>query len=112
MLALTSIFAPDIARALDINNAPFATLSEGATTCGEFVAQPLMQSERMEWVLGYISVRNREAISPSERTIGRSFQQPATVIAWLQNYCQVHSLDMLIDAADHLRADFQRHEGH
>jgi hypothetical protein len=112
VLAAAAIVAPDTAHALDVNRAPFQVLSEGATTCGEFVAQPWMQSARMEWVLGYISGRNREAISPGDRAIGSSFQQPETVIAWLQNYCRVHSLDVLIDAADHLRADFQRHEDH
>lgn len=100
------------ARALDVNNAPALVLSEGATTCGEFIAEPNMQTVRMEWVLGYLSGRNREAASPRERYVGRSFQQPATVIGWLKNYCQSHGLDILNKAADDLRADFQRHEGH
>jgi hypothetical protein len=98
------------ARGQDVNRSPFYTLSEGATTCGEFIAQPAMQAVRTAWVLGYISGRNREAISPRERLIGSSFQQPATVLAWLQSYCQSHSLDTLLVAADELRADFQRHE--
>ena len=60
-------------------------LSEGNTTCGEFTTQPVMQSVRMAWVLGYISgvnaglARNPE-IAPAERMAGRSFQQPATVL--------------------------------
>jgi hypothetical protein len=112
VLVVATFFLPGAATALDVNRAPFRTLSEGATTCGEFIAEPWMQSARMEWVLGYISGRNREGSSPDERNIGSSFQEPATVIAWLQNYCQVHSLDRLLNAADHLRADFQRHEGH
>jgi hypothetical protein len=112
VLVVATFFLPGAATALDVNRAPFRTLSEGATTCGEFVAEPWMQSARMEWVLGYISGRNRESSSPDERNIGSSFQEPATVIAWLQNYCQAHSLDRLLNAADHLRADFQRHEGH
>jgi len=109
---LATFFLPTLAVARDVSQAPFRTLSEGATTCGEFVSQPWMQSARMEWVLGYISGRNREAISPHERNIGSSFQEPATVIAWLQNYCQVHTLDRLLNAADQLRDDFQRHEGY
>jgi hypothetical protein len=110
VLVVVAFSAPDVAGALDVNRVPFRTLSEGATTCGEFVAEPWMQSSRMEWVLGYISGRNREAVSPGNRIIGGSFQQPATVIAWLQNYCQFHSLDTLLNAADRLRDDFQRHE--
>jgi hypothetical protein len=112
VVVLATCFLPTLAVALDVSRAPFRTLSEGATTCGEFVSQPWMQSARMEWVLGYISGRNREAISPHERNIGSSFQEPATVIAWLQNYCQVHTLDRLLNAADQLRDDFQRHEGY
>jgi hypothetical protein len=65
----------------------------------------------MAWVLGYISGRNREAASPRDRWIGRSFDKPETVLGWLQSYCQAHSLDYLLNAADALRADFQRHEG-
>ena len=110
VVAVVMLFSSRSAGAVDVNSAPFQILSEGATTCGEFVAEPSMQSARMAWVLGYISGRNREAVSPDNRTIGSSFQRPATVIAWLQHYCQLHSLDMLVYAADKLRADFQRHE--
>src|SRR5690242_11686961 len=106
-----ALSAPDAARGFDVNRAPFQPVGEAATTCGEFIAQPgNMQIMRMEWVLGYISGRNREATSPSERLIGSSVQQSDTIIAWLRNYCQTHSLDMLISAADHLRTDLQRHE--
>jgi hypothetical protein len=68
------------------------------------------RSRLMEWVLGYISGRNREDVLPRERLVGSSFQRTDTVIAWLQNYCRSHSLDFLMAAADNLRADFQRHE--
>jgi hypothetical protein len=111
VLLAVALSLPGTVRGLDVNLSPFFTLSEGATTCGEFIAQPTMQTVRMAWVVGYISGRNREAISPRERTIGSSFQQPATVIGWLQSYCQSHSLEPLTAAADALRADFQRHEG-
>ena len=90
-------------------------LSEGNTTCGEFTTQPVMQSVRMAWVLGYISgvnaglTRNPE-IAPAERMAGRSFQQPATVLGWLQSYCLAHPLDALVIAATELRKDFIRHE--
>lgn len=107
----TPFFLTGTARGLDINNAVWVDLSEGATTCGEFIAQPGMRAVRMEWVLGYISGRNRQANSPRERSIGSSFSQPATVIGWLQSYCRVHGLGTLTEAADDLRADFQRHEG-
>jgi hypothetical protein len=110
-LAAATILIPFAARALDVNRDPFYTLSEGATTCGEFVAQPQMQTIRIEWILGYISGRNREAASPQDRLIGRSVERTDTVLGWLQSYCQAHSLDPLVKAADDLRADFQRHEG-
>jgi hypothetical protein len=109
-LAAATIFLPVAAHALDLNHEPFYALGEGATTGGEFVAQPQMQTIRMEWVLGYISGRNREAASQRDRLIGRSFERTDTVLGWLQSYCQAHSLDTLVKAADDLRADFQRHE--
>jgi hypothetical protein len=112
LVVATAFFLPGTARGLDVNNAEWTILSEGATTCGEFIAEPGMQGVRMEWVLGYISGRNREATSSRDRLIGSSFQQPATVIGWLQSYCRLHSLDALVKAADDLRADFQRHEAH
>jgi hypothetical protein len=111
-VVVATFFLPRLVTARDVNRAPFLTLSEGATTCGEFVAQSWLQTARMEWVLGYISGRNREGVSPDQRNVGSSFQQPAKVIAWLQNYCQVHSLDFLLNAAEQLRTDFRRHEGH
>src|SRR5437764_12556041 len=100
-----ALFAPHTVHGSDVNREPFRTFGEGGTTCGEFIAQPgIMQTVRMEWVLVYISGRNREAALPRERDIGTSFQQPATVIGWLQSYCRSHSLDTLISAADNLRA--------
>jgi hypothetical protein len=111
VLVAAALLVPGAARGADAGRVPFLTLSEGVTTCGEFIAQPAMQNVRMEWVLGYISGRNREAILPSERFVGSSVQQPNTVIGWLQSYCQSHSLDPLVVAADKLRADFQRYEG-
>jgi hypothetical protein len=110
-LAAVTIFLPFAARALDVNREPFYILSEGATTCGEFVAQPQTQTIRMSWVLGYVSGRNREAASPRDRLIGRSFERTDSVLGWLQSYCQAHSLDTLVNAANDLRADFQKHEG-
>lgn len=108
---MTIFLLPLGARALDVTREPFFTLSEGATTCGEFIAQPQMQTIRMAWVLGYISGRNREAASPRDRLIGRSFEMPETVLGWLQSYCQAHSFETFLKAADDLRADCQRHEG-
>jgi hypothetical protein len=109
-LTVATTVLPFAARAIDVSREPFYTLGEGATTCGEFVAQPQMQTIRTEWVLGYISGRNREAASPGGRLIGRSFGRTDTVLGWLQSYCQAHSFDTLLKAADDLRADFQRHE--
>src|SRR5215469_13308152 len=107
---MATILLPYAAHAFDVNRDRFYVLSEGATTCGEFVAQPQMQTIRMEWVLGYISGRNREAASPRDRLIGHSFERTDTVLGWLQSYCQTHSLNTLVNAADDLRADFRRHE--
>ena len=76
LVVATAFFLPGTARGLDVNNAEWTILSEGATTCGEFIAEPGMQGVRMEWVLGYISGRNREATSSRDRLIGSSFQQP------------------------------------
>jgi hypothetical protein len=56
-----------------------AILSEGNSTCGEYIAEPVKQSIRMERVLGYISGVNSRAHA-SEATAGSSFQMPATVI--------------------------------
>ena len=97
---MATILLPYAAHAFDVNRDRFYVLSEGATTCGEFVAQPQMQTIRMEWVLGYISGRNREAASPRDRLIGHSFERTDTVLGWLQSYCQAHSLDYLLNAAD------------
>jgi hypothetical protein len=88
-------------------------LSEGNTTCGEFMTQPEMQAVRVAWVLGYISGVNaglaRSAdVAPAERMAGKSFQQPATVLGWLQSYCAVHPLDILVSAAAQLRMDFHQ----
>lgn len=113
LLALVAaiILFPFAAHALDANHEPFNILSEGASTCGEFIAEPQMQTIRMEWILGYISGRNKEAALPRDRLIGRSFERTNTVLGWLQSYCQTHSLNILVKAADDLRADFQKHEG-
>jgi hypothetical protein len=91
------------------NHSPFMVLSEGASTCGEFVAEPEKQAMRMEWVLGYISGRNLEAPS-AERFAGRSFQKPATVIGWLQTYCGSRAMQPLFQAGEDLRAEFLRQE--
>jgi hypothetical protein len=83
---LAVMAASNSAHAFNVNEADWLNLSDGATTCGEFIAQPGMQAARTEWVLGYISGRNREASSPRDRFVGSSFQQPTTVIGWLTSY--------------------------
>ena len=90
-------------------------LSEGATTCGEFIAQPAMQTIRMEWVLGYISgvnagISRSAKASQAETMAGQSFERTETAIGWLQGYCSAHPLDVLVSAAEALRNDFMRHE--
>jgi hypothetical protein len=108
-LVVAIIVFPFAAHAPDAE--PFYILSKGLTTCGEFITEPQMQTIRMKWIPGYISGRNREAASPRDRLIGRSFERTNTVLSWLQSYCQTHSLNTLVNAAADLRADFQRHEG-
>jgi hypothetical protein len=93
-----------------IDNTPSLVLSDGATTCGEYIAEPDVRTLRAAWVLGYISGRNRQAISPQDRMIGTSFDKPAALKGWLLNYCQSHSLDDLNRAADDLRAEFLKRE--
>jgi hypothetical protein len=84
-------------------------LSEGMSTCGEFIAEPQMQTVRLSWVLGYITGRNVSA-PPGKGMTGSSFQQPATAIGWLNSYCTAHALDTLVIAAERLREDFVRQE--
>jgi hypothetical protein len=93
------------------NSAPvdIAVLSEGASTCGEYMQEPEKQEIRMEWVLGYITGVNSRAPSP-ESIVGSSFQMPATVIGWLRSYCSYHPLDIMAAAAEALRRDFLNHE--
>jgi hypothetical protein len=83
--------------------------SNGQITCGEFLSDsPRSQATDTEWVLGYISGRNR--VSASGRMAGSSFKAPESVMAWLQDYCRTHALDHLADAADGLRDEFLRRE--
>jgi hypothetical protein len=84
-------------------------LSEGMSTCGEYIAEPWKQSIRMEWVLGYISGANSRS-PPGEASAGSSFQMPATVLGWLQSYCTSHPLDVMASAAEALRRDFLSRE--
>jgi hypothetical protein len=86
-----------------------AILSEGASTCGEYIQEPQKQAIRMEWVLGYISGVNSRTSLP-ESTAGSSFQMPATVIGRLQSYCSSHPLEIMATAAEALRRDFLNHE--
>jgi hypothetical protein len=101
---------PRPGQAADTTNMPFEVLSEGVTTCGEYIAEPAARGVRTAWVVGYITGRNREAASPRDRLIGTSFDRPESVVGWLLSYCQTHSLDPLVRAADDLRADFLKHE--
>src|SRR5215472_7811149 len=87
----------------------FEVLSEGASTCGEYISEPGKQVIRMEWVLGYISGANSRS-PPGEVSAGSSFQMPATVLGWLQSYCTSHPLDPMVSAAEVLRSDFLARE--
>jgi hypothetical protein len=88
----------------------FVSLSDGQSTCGEFIAEPEKRAIRAEWILGFITGVNTRAIPPY-REVGTSFGQVATVIGWLQSYCDLHSLDTMVTAAEALRRDFIAHEG-
>jgi hypothetical protein len=86
-------------------------LSNGQITCGEFLSDnPQTQSADAEWVLGYISGRNRES-PPGSRFVGTSFRTPESITAWLQNYCRTHALNEFIQAADALRDELLQREG-
>src|SRR5690242_15888106 len=61
--ALLSLLLVLCQTSADAADGPFpqentVVLSEGASTCGEFIAEPQMQLVRLSWVLGYISGRN------------------------------------------------------
>lgn len=84
-------------------------LSEGNSSCGEYIAEPAKQGVRSSWVLGYISGANSRG-PITEALAGSSFQMPATVIGWLQTYCASHPLDPIVTAAEQLRRDFLAHE--
>jgi hypothetical protein len=110
-LAIVAFNQPSAAKAADLSEIPYIVLSNGQVTCGEFLSDnPGSQKTDMEWILGYISGRNREAFQGT-RMAGRSFTQPESVLAWLQNYCRIHALDPLVNAGDSLRTEFLRREG-
>jgi hypothetical protein len=110
-LALVACFAVTSAEAADTRDTPYFLLSEGSTTCGEYIAQPELKAARLEWVLGYISGRNRESRG-AERMAGTTLKMPATTVVWLEHYCPAHALDMLATAADKLRAEAWSREHH
>lgn len=115
VLAAASVLLPGKAIGEELNHRPFEILSEGASTCGEYVAEPEKQIVRMEWVLGYkwvlgyISGANSRAPS-SEAMAGSSFQMPVTVLGWLKSYCTSHPLEAMVTAAETLRRDFLAYE--
>jgi hypothetical protein len=84
-------------------------LSEGPSTCGEYIAEPAKRVIRMEWVLGYISGTNTRG-PVAEQDAGSSFQMPATVDGWLLSYCTSHPLESMVLAAELLRRDFLARE--
>src|ERR1700722_9956080 len=99
-----------VTRAADNSDSGFMVLSNGMITCGEFLSDNLVsQQTAAEWVLGYISGRNRES-SQGSRLVGTSFTRIESVTAWVQNYCRNHAPDPIVDAADSLRAEFLRRE--
>lgn len=110
LVVLAVLAASTSANAFDVTDNSFLVLSEGASTCGEYISEPTFRTSRMTWVLGYISGRNRQSASLQDRNIGTSFNKPAAVDGWLLSFCQFHSLDTLVKAADALRADFLKRE--
>jgi hypothetical protein len=111
VLAIVLSNPTSLAKAASPSDRTYMVLSNGQVECGEFLSDnPLSQKADVEWVLGYISGRNREA-SQGSRMAGVSFKRPEAVLVWLQDYCRTHSLDLLVDAADGLRAEFLRREG-
>jgi hypothetical protein len=99
------------AAASNPRDAPFFAVGDATTTCGEFTAQPEATEKRLDWVLGYISGRNREALGSERETGDPSLKMPATVLGWLESYCGSHALDTLIFAADRLRSETIKREG-
>lgn len=108
LTALTMSVATAIAA--DNPDQPYIVLSNGQTTCGEYLKDTELQVRvDVEWVLGYISGVNRFAPA-NTRMAGSSYREPEAVTAWLANYCRAHALDLLAKAADELRQEFIRRE--
>jgi hypothetical protein len=103
-------FASDASAQSGLPGHPFLVLSDGQSTCGEYIAEPAKRGFRTEWVLGYISGANSRGL-PAEAHAGSSFQMPATVDGWLLSYCTSHPLEGLVLAAEVLRRDFLAREG-
>jgi hypothetical protein len=43
--------------------------------------------------------------------IGTSFRDNAAVVAWVQQYCRAHALDLMPTVAEALRREFAKREG-
>ena len=93
-------------------NAMFEILSNGQDSCGEFLAggQSHQVLDAM-WILGYITGADSRGVTVSDRAVGTSFRDGGGVIAWLQQCCRQHGLNVMVAAAEALRDEFARREG-
>jgi hypothetical protein len=86
----------------------FLALSDGGTSCGEYLTSGRGDQVHMEeWILGFISGLNAGSAGP-RRSIGDGYDVNA-IPGWLRSYCSAHALDTLTKAALALRKDFADH---
>ena len=86
----------------------FLALSDGVTSCGEYLTSGAGDQTHMEeWILGFISGLNAGSTGP-RRSIGDGYDVNA-IPGWLRSYCSAHALDTLTKAALALRKDFADH---
>jgi hypothetical protein len=110
LLSVVALPVPSLAGSFPPGDQTFSVLSDGATTCGEFVAAN--QNDRagmLEWVFGFLSGLNAGSAGKM-RYVGHTMRAPQTVSVWLTSYCEQHALDNLTGAALALRVDYIAHE--
>ena len=94
-----------LALAFDVNAAPFYSIGYTYRLCVQFLSDNyLQQTIELEWMLGYITGRNREASNISERILGHGLGDINADFVWLKRYCGEHPFAPLYVAADALRA--------
>jgi hypothetical protein len=77
----------------------YTVLSGGAISCGEFLqGDEELQSDGLFWIQGFLTDVSEEPL------VGKKTDYEG-LKTWLRNYCQIHPLEHLIDAAHALRSE-------